>query len=108
VQPEVDQAAIDASKEKFLKLLEKEGIAVASKPAPKPMPSIKESLAAAARESDEVAARVQTKMAAEAAQENAQLAGLLGPNELQSENPPVQTGTSTDGGRGGNSIKENS
>lgn len=64
-------------------------------PAPsKPMPSMEESLAAAARESDEVSARVAQDFARKAAAEDSLLAGLSGPNGIQSQ----MTDTKPDGG----------
>lgn len=50
----------------------------------KPMPTMAESMAAAARESDEVAARVKATFEAKDAAGNAELAGLLGTGGIQS------------------------
>lgn len=53
----------------------------------KPMPTMEESLAAAARESDEIAARVAQDFAGRDAAADAQLAGLLDSNEIPSRIP---------------------
>ncbi len=62
------------------------------------MPSMEASLAAAAKESDEVAARLAKQVDEVIAREDSLLAGLLDPNGIQSTITPAQSGTSTDGG----------
>ena len=100
VQPEVNRLAAETAA-RFAQKFPELTAGMKAMDAPKiatSVPPMEESLAAAAHESDEVAARVEASAKARALEEASQLAGLLGPNELQLENPPAHSRTSTDGG----------
>lgn len=80
--PPASPAEIEASKARFLAM-------IGDQAPPSSMPSMADSLAAAARESDEVAARVAQDFAKKQAEGDAQLAGLLDSGGIQCSIPNV-------------------
>lgn len=88
-RPPPSDAEVAASQARLLALL---GPVVESKP----MPTLEESLAAAAQESDAVTAKVEAAVKAREAAVDAQLAGLLSPNVIPYPIPHESSGT--DGG----------